>query len=415
MINDCKGTVFSLSRFFHGKKKILLGWVAGRFYPEDQYHFRLQSQGLSINCKSTEGVSKIKTGHWIAVKLLFKKNNKYQISEYKVLSSPECEFEEAGFSYTSKGSITKGWDNFLSVIKEFFYSRGLACVDTPSLVSCPGTEPHLQVFKTRLFNNGKYRKMYLPTSPEMHLKKLLCQDWTDFFEIKKCYRNGESGKLHQAEFTLLEWYRAFYSTKELMEETCALLSFLQKKKVKVPLPEAKVYTVQALFKKFLNFSLTPQTSKKEIAHLLKKNGLIYDPIDTFESLFFNLFLNLIEPKLPKQNPVFICHYPPQLRAFSKINEQGWADRFELYWRGLELANAFYEVTDSEEQLSLFKEHIKQRQDSVPMDKELLLYMKKGGMPPCSGIAVGLDRLFLALYGKDDLTETRLFPLLDTLK
>ena len=410
MINNCENTVFSLSRFFHTKEKIFPCWVAGRFYSKDRFHFQLKSQGLFIDCKSTSGVSKIKAGNWIAVKLLSEKNNRYQISEYRVLSSSECDFEEADFSYKSKGSITKDWDRFLTAIKEFFYSRGLDYVDTPSLVKCPGTEPHLQVFKTHLFKNGRSKQMYLPTSPEMHLKKLLCQDWTDFFEIKKCYRNGESGKLHQAEFTLLEWYRAFYSTQELMKETYALLSFLQKKDLfKDPLPEAKVYSVETLFKEYLNFSLTPQTSKTEIAHLLKKHDLMYDPEDTFESLFFNLFLNLIEPKLPKQSPVFICHYPPQLRAFAKINEQGWADRFELYWRGLELANAFYEVTDSEEQLSLFKEHIKQRKDSVPLDEELLLCMKKWGMPPCSGIAVGLDRLFLALYKKDDLTETRLFP------
>ncbi len=415
MINDFKGTLFSLNRFFHQKKKTLPCWVAGRFYPEDQYLFRLRSQGLSIDCKSAKDVSQIKTGHWLAVKLLFKKKNRYQISEYKVMSSPECEYEEADFSYKNKGSVIKKWDLFLTAIKEFFCSRGLVCVDTPDLVPCPGTEPHLQVFKTYFFKEGESRKMYLNTSPEMHLKKLLCQDWTDFFEIKKCYRNGESGKLHQPEFTLLEWYRAFYSTKELMQETYALLSFLQRKwatdlSEEKKLPEMKVYTVKNLFKKYLHFTLTPHTSKKEMVHLLKKHGLIYDPEDTFESLFFNLFLNLIEPHLPEKTPVFITDYPPRLRAFARINKQGWADRFELYWRGVELANAFYEVTNSKEQLSLFKEHIKQRKDSIPMDKELLLCMKKWGMPPCSGIAVGLDRLFLAFYGKNDLEETRLFPL-----
>lgn len=355
---------------------------------------------------------KVQEGAWIAVKLFSKKNNKYQISEHKILSTAKSEFNEADFSYKNKGKIIKDWENFLTAIKDFFYSRGLAYADTPSLVRCPGTEPHLQVFKTHLVMNHKYKTLYLPTSPEMHLKKLLCQDWTDFFEIKKCYRNGELSKLHQAEFTLLEWYRAFYSTRELMEETYTLLSFLRRKVFFKPdLPEAKTYTVCELFKKYLFFSLTPQTSKKEIIVLLKKHNLIYNLKDTFESLFFNLFLNLVEPKLSKENPVFIYDYPPQLRAFSKLNKQGWADRFELYWRGLELANAFHEVTDGEEQLFLFREHIKKRKDYMPIDEELLFFMK-GGMPPCSGIAVGLDRLFLALYEKDSLEETRLFPLLE---
>lgn len=405
------GAIFSLNRFFHGKKKNLPCWVAGRFYFTGNFFFQLKSQDLSIDCKTKEDVSRIKTGSWVAVKLLSREHNIYQISECKILNSPEEGYEETGFSYKKKGDITKDWDHFLTTVKEFFYSRGLACVDTPSLVKCPGTEPHLQVFETFLFKEGEPKQMYLTTSPEMHLKKLLCQDWTDFFEIKKCYRNGESGQLHQAEFTLLEWYRAFCSTKELMEETYTLLSFLQKKGfLEDVLPEAKFYSVKFLFDKYLNFSLTPHTSQKELAFLLKKHDLLCHSTDTFESLFFNLFLNLIEPHLPKKHPVFIYHYPPQLRAFSKINEQGWADRFELYWRGLELANAFHEVTDNEEQLSLFKEHIEQRKDSVPFDKDLLLYMRKWGMPPCSGIAMGLDRLFLSLFGRENLTEIRLFPL-----
>ena len=404
-------SVFSLNRFFHRGEKILPCWLAGRFYPKSKFYFQLKSQNLSINCKKPGDRLQVKTGAWLAVKLLSKENNIYQISEYKILSSSLSRFKEADFSYKRKGEIIQNWRNFLRAVKDFLYSEGLAYTETPSLVLCPGTEPHLQAFQTRLATNGKSKKMYLPTSPEMHLKKLLCQDWTDFFEIKKCYRNGELNRLHQAEFILLEWYRAFYSTNELMKETYKLLSFLQKKDFfKVPLPKAKIHTVQELFKKHLDFSLTSQTSKKEIIPLLRKHGLIFDLKDSFEDLFFNLFLNRIEPKLPQHIPVFICNYPPQLRGFSKLTDQGWADRFELYWRGMELANAFYEVTDRTEQLSLFKSHIQQRKDSMPIDRELLQLMK-GAMPPSSGIAMGLDRLFLAIYKKQSLTETRLFPLL----
>ena len=158
--------------------------------------------------------------------------------------------------------------------------------------------------------------MYLQTSPEMHLKKLLCQDWTDFFEIKKSYRNGELSKTHQAEFTMLEWYRAFYSTQELIKESYKLLSFLQKKDFfKVPLPKAKTYTVQELFRKHLDFSLTPQSSKKEMLYLLKEHNLSYHLQDSFEDLFFLIFLNLIEPKLPKQSPCFYLQLPSSVKSF----------------------------------------------------------------------------------------------------
>ena len=176
-----KDTLFSLNRFFHLKKKTLPCWVAGRFYPEDKHLFQLQSQGLSINCENTKGVFQIETGHWLAVKLLSKKDNRYQTSEYKVLSSSECKYEEADFSYKNKGEILEKWEYFLSAIKDFFYSEGLACVDTPGLVSCPGTEPHLQVFETFFFKQGGSKQMYLPTSPEMYLKKLLCQGLDGFF------------------------------------------------------------------------------------------------------------------------------------------------------------------------------------------------------------------------------------------
>ena len=208
---------------------------------------------------------------------------------------------------------------------------------------------------------------------------------------------------------MLEWYRAFYSLKDLIKETQKLLRFLKTKNFcKVPLPQSEVYTVQQLFKKHLNFSLTPETSKNDFLSLLKQYHLILSSKKSWEDLFFSVFLNCIEPKLPVHIPVFIKNYPPQLRGFAKLNKEGWSDRFELYWRGFEIANAFYEVTDSKEQLSLFKEH-KKAGSSVPQDQELLSLMKEG-MPPCSGIALGLDRLFLALYKKEDLKETRLFPL-----
>ena len=429
-------------------------WLVGRFYPKDKFSFQLKSQNLSIDCQSekmrSESLSKgatfniqkpincrnkdvgnerskmpsakaincqriesmfeIPRGAWLAVHIQSKKQDKYLVSDCKILKAPSKTFKEVECSYKNKGEVLQNWDQFLSAVKDFFYSKGCASAKTPSLVSCPGTEPHLAVFKTSLCLNNKFKDIYLPTSPEMHLKKLLSQDWTDFFEIKTCYRNGELGPLHQPEFTLLEWYRAFYTTAELMQETYQLLCFLKTKSFfKAPLPKMQAFSLEELFKKYLNFSLKPETSKEELCPLLKKHKLTYPEKAGFEDLFFLLFLNRIEPKLPKEAPVFIYNYPPSLRAFSKINQEGWADRFELYWKGMELANAFYEVTDSKEQLALFKKHIAEREDSLPLDQELISYMQ-GGMPPSSGIAMGLDRLFLALSHKKDLKEIRLFPL-----
>ena len=319
-----------------------------------------------------------------------------------ILNSPKLSFKELEFSYQKKGQLLQDWRLFLKSVEEFCIKEGMAYSSTPHLVPCPGTEPHLKALKT------SFKKNYLATSPEMHLKRLLCQDWTDFFEIKTCYREEEISPHHQVEFTLLEWYRAFYSTRDLIEETYRLLLFLQDKN-SCPLSPYETVTVSELFKKYLNFSLTPQSSKKDLMLLIDKHQLGADLKDSFEDLFFLLFLNKIEPRLPTKKPLFIYNYPPQLRAFAQINKEGWADRFELYWKGLELANAFYEVVDPLEQKKLFQDHFKQSKGAVPFDSQLLGDMKKA-MPPVSGIALGLDRLFLALYNQKDLKQIRLFPL-----
>ena len=409
-----KPPVFSLSRFFHkAKKREKINWpcwLAGRFYPKNKNHYELRSQNHSLLFKMEGDMSQIKTGDWLAVRLHFKKGDIYQAKERVLLSLAPSFGGRESFSYAEKGSVLQQWRLFLKAIQDFFCSKGVAYAETPSLVACPGTEPHLQAFETCLNIHKQSKKVYLPTSPEMHLKRLLCQDWTDFFEIKRCYRQGELSRHHQPEMTLLEWYRAFYFLPELIRECYHLLVFLKKKLfLKASVPPFKIFTMRDLFKKYLNFSLHPQTSKKELLFLLKAHNLPGQLKDSFEDLFFLIFLNKIEPRLPKQSPVFICDYPPQLRAFARIKDGGWADRFELYWRGMELANGFYEVIDPKEQKKLFQQHLKQRRDSVPLDKGLLKLMERG-MPPASGVALGLDRLFLAFCQKEDLKEIRLFPL-----
>lgn len=397
-----KPKILSLSRFYHQKRKNLPCWVAGRFFNKSRNSFLLKSQNQSLLCEKKRMSFSVKTASWVAVELLSQRKNCYQAGKHLILSAPFSSFKEESYSYQKKGMILQKWRGFLEAVEAFFLKEGLAYCSTPHLVKCPGTEPHLQAVQTSFKDN------YLATSPEMHLKRLLCQDWTDFFEIKTCYRKEALSPQHQVEFTLLEWYRAFYSSKELMQETYKLLLFLQKKGFCKVLPY-KVFSMAALFKKHLDFSLTSTSSRQDLINLIERNKLSCSLDDSFEDLFFILFLNKIETQLPKKTPVFIYDYPAQLRAFSQINKRGWADRFELYWRGFELANAFYEVIDPLEQKKLFQEHLKQRTDDLALDKALLKDMKKA-MPPVSGIALGLDRLFLAIFKKQDLKQTRLFPL-----
>lgn len=418
-----KKKIFSLTRFFHEKPELPC-WLAGRFFEKDSNHYFLKSQGKFIVCKKDSFSKKVKQGDWLAVYLLsqnmkslgnnkdekiFKKESSFLESVYLtkacyILNRPEDFYIEKNFSYKKKGQVLQKWHFFLRAVEGFFISKGLSFASTPHLVECPGTEPHLKPLKS------SYRNYYLATSPEIHLKKLLCQDWTDFFEIKTCFREEENNSTHQIEFSLLEWYRAFYSLKDLMTELYELILFLKKKGFcKRDIPSPQFFSVSELFQKYLNFPLTPQSSKKELLNLATKQGLFVSSSLNFEDLFFLIFLNKIEPQLCQKNPFFIYNYPPQLRAFSQINKEGWAQRFEFYWQGLELANAFYEVTDFKEQRNLFQEHLEQRQDDILLDENLLDLMKKTAMPPSCGIAVGLDRLFLAFTEEKDLRKMRLFP------
>ena len=422
---DPKKTLFSLTRF-QKQKPQLPCWVAGRFFKKDSKHFVLKSQGFVFFCENLNSTAKYKEGSWLAVQLLsqfsakkikdhfnqFHQENPtiktspllsgYQVGDSYLLQSPEIPYKEQAFSYQKKGAVLQNWQLFLRSVEDFFISKGLAFVETPYLVKCPGTEPHLKALKS------SFKDYYLPTSPEIQLKKLLCQDWTDFFEIKTCFREETTNNIHQVEFRLLEWYRAFYSLEELLQEVYELLIFLLNQKADCKIPSLKALSVSELFQKHLRFSLHPKTSKKQLFDLAKKESLPVKKNFSFEDLFFSLFLNKIEPQIPKKHPLFIYNYPPQLRAFSQINSEGWANRFELYWKGFELANAFYEVHQFKEQKFLFQKHLKQRKDDMDWDEELLLAMK-GGMPPCSGVALGLDRLFLALTSEKSLKSTRLFP------
>ena len=345
-------------------------------------------------------MSVLKTGDWVQAEIV-KVGGKYELKTWKKLCG---EFKSNG-KINSAVTVQENWNGFLNSVKDFFSRRGLALVATPTLVESPGTEPHLLPFQLeQILPNNKKRVRFLPTSPEMHLKKLLCQGWTDIFEIKKCFRNGELSSSHQPEFYMLEWYRAFFSLKQLIGDVEALLKHLSREDFFTGyLKPMEIQTVSDLFLKHLNFHLTPKTSQKELVQLLDKHQISFSPPGTWEECFHLLFLNKIESCLCEETPLIVRDYPVCLRGFSRLNHRGWADRFELYWRGFELANAFYEVTDPLEQERIFQSHLQQRMDPIPADGELLQLMKTQGMPPCSGIALGLDRLFAALCGKRDIS------------
>ncbi len=317
---------------------------------------------------------------------------------------------------TSDFSMTAHWEEslpaFLDTVHRGMKDMGLKPVSTPSLTDNPGTE--LDMFETRLYSPGKEKtskKLFLITSPEINMKRMICQGYTDIYEITKCFRNSESSPIHHLEFYLLEWYRAYSGLNVLMEDLQYLLNFLSEKTRNRRFPTLRRVSVRELFRRHIGMNLHPLSSKNDFALYLNKKNIPFKKSDSAEDLFHLLFLNEVEPNLDPKTPLIVYDYPPFQKAYARIGPKGWAFRFELFWKGMELANAFDEVTKAGEQEQRFKEERFNRQKKakppVPFSRDLLKDMR-GGMPPSAGIALGLDRLFLAFKGLNDIKGIKLF-------
>lgn len=336
---------------------------------------------------------------------------KSMVSEIKVLvpCSGENPFWESSFSVEK----ARRWQQLNAYFRSFFSQQDFIEITTPTLVESPGLEPHLDAFKTQFQMGSQEITTYLPTSPEFHLKKALSQGFEKIYEIKSVFRNGELSAHHQPEFTMVEWYRAYEDLDAILKDFNHLFVGLQNifPNCFSKTPQIQVYTMAQVFKKVLGFTLTPATEEKDLQGLagdLKMETKGY----SLNDLFSGIFVSRIEPWLAQQEqPVVIKDFPPFQSALARI-ENGWADRMELYWRGFELANGFSELNDPTEQEKRFVEEqaIKKREGKQPspIDEQFLKCLK-WGMPPAAGMALGVDRLFMALFNEKEIRETRMFP------
>lgn len=305
------------------------------------------------------------------------------------------------------------WQRFVSLVRNYFESKNFTELRTPTLVSSPGLEPHLDPFETNACFGRVQNHCYLPTSPEFHLKKALTLGFTKIFEFKECFRNSEFSQTHQPEFQMLEWYRAYCDNVALIKDLQELLKLVQSEFTQSR-DDVVVVKMEELWGEVLDFKLTPQTQKSELIRICTINNIEFSNSDDFDDLFNRIFLERIEPPLANRpEPLIILNFPPSQAALARLTDDGWADRFELYWRGLEIANAFHELNDVTEQRKRFLEAQSKKQElgkkAVPVDEEFMRALE-WGMPPSAGIALGMDRLFMAVTGIKDIRDTRLFPM-----
>lgn len=306
-------------------------------------------------------------------------------------------------SSDSQPTHFREFSHFLRAVREYFWSLDFLETPTPTLVECPGMEAHLDPFAVAV---GEEKNRYLPTSPEIHLKKRLCQDFEKIFEIRPCFRKDPRTPLHRSEFMMLEWYRSYGTLDDLQVDIEGLLGHLKahgfwKREVEIGrtgFPE--------LFRTHLGFQLEPETSHGELKALLRERKIHFTESDTKVDLIHRLILEIFEPRF--EGLFFLEDFPAEMAVLSRIGANGFARRFELYADQVELANAFDEVNDPRVQEERWERDLEERRalgkPALPMDHELIELMETRGMPPGAGIALGLDRLFMVGMGLREIHD-----------
>ncbi len=292
----------------------------------------------------------------------------------------------------------------IKAVRTCFDDMGFLEVETPALQISPGMEPHLHAFKTELLNpeRDKTRDLYLHTSPEFAMKKLLVAGLPKIYQICHTFRNAESSSMHSCEFTMIEWYRANAGYKDIMADceallrqvatACGVTEYRYQDKSADPFAEWEYLSVIEAYKKYAGIDVSPDASAQE-----------------WDDLFYDVFLNKVERPLGVGQPTILYDYPVSMAALSRPcpDDARFAERFELYACGIELANAFGELTDAKVQRERFKADmalkVQHYGQDWPIDYDFLDALEHG-MPESGGIALGIDRLAMLACGTDEIDD-----------
>jgi len=298
--------------------------------------------------------------------------------------------------------------------RAFFAARGYTEVETPYAVPCPGEEVHLRAFRTvRERPDGTTEPLWLNTSPEFAMKRLLVAGAGPIFQLARVWRNGEGSALHSPEFTMLEWYRPGASLDSLIEETAAFLRAVLPpvvtcRGVATDLSRVERLTVAEAFDRYADADVL--ATADDAPALAAAAGATLREGETWEDLFFRLLLERVEPRLGRAHPTFLTHWPAAQAALSRRDpaDPRVAERFELFLCGIELANAFVELTDAAEQRIRFEADRARRlalsgRPDWPLDEDFLCALAHG-MPDAAGIALGFDRLAMVASGADRIGQ-----------
>ncbi len=295
----------------------------------------------------------------------------------------------------------------LKTLRAFFYARSVMEVDTPILSSAATPDLHLRSLSTQVQVPGEAapRTFYLHTSPEYPMKRLLCAGSGDIFYLGKVFRDGDVSRRHQVEFTLLEWYRLGFDLRAMMDETVKVVQSLLGDR------PVEMISYEEAFESYAGLEAVHDTGAKSCQACLAEHrvpeivGVDADDKPLWEQL---VLTEVIEPQLGRGKITCLYHYPSREAALAQLHPQDerLALRFEVFVDGMELANGYQELADADEYRRRFEADLTQRSENglpnVPMDEALLSALAVDGLPACSGVALGVDRLLMLAFQADDI-------------
>ncbi|MBX9836851.1 amino acid--tRNA ligase-related protein [Silvanigrella sp.] len=417
-------------------------WPIGKSEYLNQSSFN-QGDLITFRCKilklneNTE--SKYDDCYFIKVTEILQKTNSLEEWENAVIPNPipskdfilkqqkQNDQTQISHFYHSPAStrikLIKQRNRSLERVHSFFKNRGFLCIETPTLVPSGGMEVYLNPFATNYIDHrGQKWELQLPTSPEFALKKIMTEGTEKIFQLSRAYRNiGEVSKQHEPEFIMLEWYRANANLRTLIEDTQNLVLVLSEflgTHLDIP-KQWPVFRVDKLFKDILSIDLEQVQNRDLFYEKAKLQSHSIVESDDWDSLFYKLFMEKIEPFLLQQKACFVTHYPIQMGALAaqetSLNSNNetihkpYVERLEAYINGVEICNGYFELNDAHVLKERFQK-TKTIRNELKSDLQFENAMKFG-LPPCSGNALGIDRVISLLLGLEQISNLYPIPFL----
>ena len=293
-------------------------------------------------------------------------------------------------------------------IRRFFTERGVLEVETPAMSEFSVTDVHLSTFSTQFLSpfSRQAKTLHLITSPEYHMKRLLACGSGPIFQICRVFRNEEAGKRHNPEFTMLEWYRPHFDMYRLINEVDDLLQQM------LDCEPAESFSYQFVFQTYVGLDPLSATRAQLVAKA-REHGFPCEEDENRDTLLQFLFSEVVEANIGKDRPTAVYHFPATQAALAQLSTEDHrvAERFEFYYKGLELANGFHELSDAKEQIRRFEQDNVQRAAMGLPAQQLdtrFLDALRAGFPNCSGVALGVDRLMMIALKAERIEEVMAF-------